>query len=50
VNTTHARDVLWLCSSPELYDLLVIRRGWSLPRFSRFLTDTMAGSLVSSGN
>ena len=27
-----ARDILWTYSSPELFDLLVVRRGWSVER------------------
>ena len=40
------RDVLWTCSSPELYDLLVVRRGWTRARFGRFVADTMRGALL----
>ena len=46
VTASDARDVLWLCSSPELFDLLVNRRGWSLDRFSRFVADTMTKALL----
>ncbi|MDQ3772462.1 MAG: TetR/AcrR family transcriptional regulator [Actinomycetota bacterium] len=41
-----ARDVLWLCTSPELYDLLVNRRRWTIAKYSRFLTDTMTNALI----
>jgi AcrR family transcriptional regulator len=41
-----ATDVLWTYSSPELYDLLVLRRGMSLPRFGRFVADAMAAALL----
>lgn len=41
-----AADVLWTYSSPELYDLLVLRRGMSLPRFGRFVADAMAAALL----
>jgi len=41
-----ARDVLWTCSSPELYDLLVLRRGWSLERYGRFIADSMIAALL----
>lgn len=46
VTARDARDVLWLSTSPELYDLLITQRQWSLAKFSRFLTDTMASSLL----
>ena len=41
-----ARDVLWLCSSPDLYELLVIRRRWSVAKYRRFVTDTMVNALL----
>lgn len=41
-----ARDVLWLCTSPELYDLLVNRRRWTIAKYSRFLADTMTTALT----
>ena len=46
VTMRDARDVLWLVTSPEIYDLLIRRRRWSLPKFSRFVADTMAGALL----
>lgn len=39
------RDVLWLVTAPELHDLVVVRRGWSLERFGAFVTSTLVGSL-----
>jgi hypothetical protein len=46
VSARDARDVLWLCSSPELYELLIVKRRWTRAKFSRFLTDTMASALL----
>ena len=46
VTAQDARDVLWLCSSPELYELLIVRRRWSLAKYSRFVTDTMVNALL----
>ena len=46
VTLAAARDVLWLCSSPELYELLVVRRGWSRRRLGAFVVDTMTASLL----
>jgi AcrR family transcriptional regulator len=37
-----ARDILWLTSAPELFELMVLRRGWSLTRYSAFVTQIMA--------
>jgi AcrR family transcriptional regulator len=41
-----AADVLWTYSSPELYELLVIRRGWSIERYGRFIADSMIAALL----
>ena len=41
-----ATDVLWTYSSPELYELLVIRRGWSVERYGRFIADAMIAALL----
>lgn len=46
VTRAQATDVLWTCSSPELYELLVLQRGWSLPRFGRFVAELMIGTLL----
>ena len=46
VTVTEATDILWTCSSVELYELLVLRRGWSLPRFGRFVADFMIAALL----
>jgi AcrR family transcriptional regulator len=46
VTMEEAADVLWTCSSVELYELLVLRRGWPLPRYAQFLADYMIGMLL----
>jgi AcrR family transcriptional regulator len=46
VTLAQATDVLWTCTSDELYDLLVVQRGWSLQRFARFLADYMIATLL----
>ena len=46
VTGAQARDVLWLCSSPELYQLLVQQRGWTPRQLGAFVTDTITGTLV----
>ena len=46
VTARDAADVLWLCSSPELYELLIRRRGWSVAKYSRFVADTMIKALL----
>ena len=46
IRLSHASDVLWTFSSPELFDLLVRRRGWSLRKYSRFIVDAIANALL----
>ena len=38
--------MLWTYSAPELYELLVLRRGWAPPRFGRFIADAMIDALL----
>jgi AcrR family transcriptional regulator len=49
VGIDEAVDVMWLCSSPEFYDLLVLQRGWSLDRFGRFVASSMISALLPAG-
>ena len=46
ITLDEARDVLWTYSAPELYELLVLRRGWPLERFGRFVADGMKAALL----
>lgn len=39
-------DILFTVSSAEMFELLVMRRGWSGSRFARFQRETMAGALL----
>lgn len=48
VGVEEATDVLWACSSTEFYELLVLQRGWSLPRFASFLADVMTARLLEA--
>lgn len=47
VSIDEAVDVMWLCSSPELFDLLVRQRGWSLDRFASYVAASMMSALVA---
>ena len=40
------RDLLWLATAPELYDLLVVRRGWSVARYGEHVTRMLLASLL----
>ncbi|GAC1323031.1 MAG: TetR/AcrR family transcriptional regulator [Mycobacteriales bacterium] len=41
-----AGETLWTYSSPELYDLLVRKRRWSIARYSRFIGDALVAALL----
>lgn len=43
-----ARDVLWVYSSPELYDLLVLRQGWDREQFGQWVGDAYVAALLPS--
>jgi AcrR family transcriptional regulator len=47
VTLEEARDVLWTFSSPDLYRLLVMERGWPLERYGRFVTAGMMAELLA---
>jgi non-ribosomal peptide synthetase component F len=42
----HVRDVLWTYTAPELYDLLVGQRGWTVEQYRDFLFHGMSGQLL----
>lgn len=46
ITLAQAADVLWTYSSPELYELLVLRRGWTPQRYGRFIADAMITTLL----
>lgn len=41
------RDVLWTYHSPEIYELLVLERGWPADRYGTFLADAVNVAVVS---
>ena len=41
-----AAEIMWTYSSPDLYDLLVDRRGWSIRRYGQFVTDSLLAALL----
>ena len=44
-----AGDVLWATNSPEMYELLVGQRGWSLEKYETFLAETWQQLLLVPG-
>lgn len=39
-------DIMWAYSSPELYQLLVMARGWSTERYGQFVGESLVDSLL----
>jgi AcrR family transcriptional regulator len=46
VSATEARDVLWTYNSAELFQLLVIERGWSPGRYGRWVAAALTAALL----
>jgi AcrR family transcriptional regulator len=46
VSVTEARDVMWAYTDPAMFELLVLRQGWSLPRYQEFLAAAFAAALL----
>ena len=46
VTVSEATDILWICSSLEIYELLVIRRGWPTTQFARYVGNFMITALL----
>ena len=47
VGLGRATDVLWTYSSPELYDLLVLKSGWSVKRYGEFIGNALIAALLA---
>ncbi len=41
------RDVLWAYHGPELYELIVVERGWGAVRYGEFLRDAVVAAVLS---
>jgi AcrR family transcriptional regulator len=40
------RDLLWTLNSVNVYELLVLERGWTADRYGRFVADALVAALV----
>ena len=49
ISIGHAADALWAYSSPELWEMLVLGRGWPAERYSAFITNAMTAALLPPG-
>jgi hypothetical protein len=48
ITLEQARDVLWAFSSPELYELFVLERGWKTEEYATFIATGAAATLLTS--
>ena len=46
VSKQEAQDVLWAYTSPELYQLMVLIRGWSGPRYRNWVFHALVDALL----
>ena len=46
ITVEQAADIAWAYSSPELYELLVIRRGWPAERYGQFIAEALIAALL----
>jgi hypothetical protein len=44
----HAGEIMWAYSSPQLYELLVVKRGWTLEQLGAFVADALTAALLRS--
>jgi AcrR family transcriptional regulator len=44
-----ATDIMWAFASPQMFVLLVRKRGWDTRRWGRWLGDTLARTLLAGG-
>lgn len=47
ITVQQAADLLWSVSSPEMFELLVIVRGWDLAAYGDWVYATLAGGLLA---
>lgn len=46
IDVEEVRDVLWTYNSVELYELLVLERGWALDRYAEWISAAIAAALL----
>jgi len=46
VTPDEAGDLMWTLTAPELYDLLVVRRGWTPEKLGELVTTTLVATLL----
>ena len=46
ITVDEAGDILFTIASPEMYELLVVRQGWSVERYGCYVRDTITHALL----
>jgi AcrR family transcriptional regulator len=46
IEPARARDILWVASGPDLYEMLVVKRGWSIDAYGAFIEQLLVGTLL----
>ena len=46
LDVVRATDILWTLNHPDVWQLLVVQRGWSPERWERWFADTICGQLL----
>ncbi len=46
MTVAEATDIMWTSSSPALFELLVMQRGWSLRRYGSLVADVLIATLL----
>ena len=46
ITVDQAADIMWAYSSPELYELLVLRRRWTAERYGQFIAQALINTLL----
>lgn len=46
VSVQRAADLMWTYTAPELYELLVLKRGWTAVEYGRFVAEAITAALL----
>jgi hypothetical protein len=46
LDVTRAADILWTLNHPNVWQLLVVERGWSANRFEKWFADAAIAQLL----
>ena len=49
VTVQEAGDIFWACTSPKLFQLLMLKRGWTPARYGQRVADIFLATLLANG-